>query len=154
MVLFPDQWFEEFGRTERCHTGTDLRNSVSTRIEPLRYSTRGFNSVNTRELLPSLFEDDDTYKILDIAGDFLFQYFDHSAALAAELTISFFKHHGDRFTEDIMHHDSSFRIAAAIHYFEFLNRSTGGFGDWLIASGNIQTPDAALAYFRERYFGP
>ncbi len=116
--------------------------------------TKEFNSVNTRELLPSLFEDEDTYKRLDIAGDFLGQYFEHPEALAVEMTISFFRHHGDQFTEDIIHHESSFRIAAAIHYFEFLNRSTEGFGDWLIESGNIQTPESAHAYFRERYFKP
>jgi len=104
-----------------------------------------------KDIVPGAFEEDDTYRVLDITLAFLVQYFEHSEADAAALMQHFFEHYSERFDEDAVHHESSYRMAAIIHYLSHKKGNPNELGDWLISSGNNQTPREALEYFREHY---
>ncbi len=104
-----------------------------------------------RDVAPSGFEDD-TYRLLDITLTFLSRYFGHSCEESERLMESFFDSFADRFDEDAIHRELSYRVAAIIHYLVYQNGSPEELGDWLLSSGNNQTPPEALEYFRETYF--
>ena len=104
--------------------------------------------MNTKKLLPNFFKEGDTYKVLEITIHFMNQYFGHPEATAGELMVAFFT----QFDEDVVHHDSAYRMAAYIHYISFLKGDPNKLGDWMLASGVHQTPPEATEYFREHYF--
>lgn len=108
--------------------------------------------MNTRPLLSGVFEDDDTYKVLDIAHYFLGHYFGHSEENAGAIMVSFFQEYGSRFDENVVHHESAYRMAAIIHYLLHLKGEPDKLGDWMLESGVNQQPSEALEYFREHYF--
>jgi hypothetical protein len=106
----------------------------------------------SRDIIPDVFEDDDTYRLLDITLEFLRQYFGHSEDDAEALMTCFFNDFSKRFDEDGIHHESSYRMAAIIHYLSHQKGNPDALGDWLVSSGNNQAPSEALEYFREHYF--
>jgi len=71
---------------------------------------------------------------------------------ACRLLAEFVRQHGDRFDEDQLHHESSFRVAAIAHYFVVEHGSAEQLGDWLEQNNWKDAPAEALEYFRERYF--
>jgi hypothetical protein len=96
--------------------------------------------------------DDDTFRILDIALTFLEQYF-HYTPEDAELKMNvFLKDFSTRFDEDAIHHESSYRLAAIIHYLTGLNGNPNKLGDWMVANKFNQSPPDAMDYFRRHYF--
>lgn len=107
--------------------------------------------MNTREFLTDLFEDDDTYKVLDITGHFMEQYFGHSEEQARALMAVFFAELGSSFDEDMVHHESAYRVATIIHYLQYLKGDPGLLDNWMFESGTNQPPPEAAAYFHEHY---
>ena len=105
-----------------------------------------------KEILPDLFEDDDTYRLLDITLVFLNRYFGHSGEKAEALMKDFFSNFRERFGEDDVHHESSYRMAAITHYLSYLKQNPNELGDWLVSTGHNKTPPEALEYYREHYF--
>ena len=110
------------------------------------------NEMLTKALLLDCFDDDDTYRVLDIALTFLSQYFGHHGNDAKNLMKRFFSDFSDRFDEETIHHESSYRMAAIIHYLSYKKGNPNELGDWLISTGHHQAPPEALEYYRERYF--
>ncbi|MDW3193371.1 MAG: hypothetical protein R8G66_13445 [Cytophagales bacterium] len=108
--------------------------------------------LKSKILLVNKFEDDDTHKILDIAMNFLKQYFDYSESRSEHILKSFFKEYGDIYDEDLIHHESSFKMAAIMHYKCTLKDHSGSVKDWLMESGYNSPPKEAMEYFRENYF--
>ena len=106
----------------------------------------------SRDIIPVEFEDEDTYRVLDIALYFLRKYFGHSEDEAKALMRCFFNDFAKRFDEDGIHHESSYRMAAIIHFLSHKKGSPDALGDWLLSSGHNQAPPEALEYFREHYF--
>lgn len=96
--------------------------------------------------------DSDTLRVLEISLHFLDTYFGHNTDKGLELMKSFFDNHGDRFNEDNIHHQSSYRLSAIIHYYEFLKGENAGLGEWLRTNNHFQATGEAMEYFREKYF--
>jgi hypothetical protein len=96
--------------------------------------------------------DSDTMRLLEISADFLIQYFAYGREEAEHLVSSFLDHFKEVYDEDFLHHESSYRLAAMIHYFESLHGPRERLGHWLAESGYQEEPREALAYFREKYF--
>jgi hypothetical protein len=97
-----------------------------------------------------VFFDEDTIRLLQIAQDFLVQYFGHDTDEAEQLVSKFLE--TSVWDEDIMHHESSYRVAAAAHYLCALGGDRSTLGTWLLEEGHNTPPRAALEYFREHYF--
>lgn len=96
--------------------------------------------------------DEDTLLLLDISKDFLVRYFNHAEDEAVELINRFYNDNKHRVTDDFYHHESSFRIAAMIHYFAFLKMGEPGFTKWLMENNFWTTPREALEHFDKRFF--
>lgn len=94
--------------------------------------------------------DADTVRLLEITHHFLIAYFHHDCNEADRLMSEFLS--ASRYDEDFMHHESSFRLAAIIHYIHALGGDPSSVGTWLIDQGYNITPRDALEYFREHYF--
>lgn len=108
--------------------------------------------MNTRKFLSGLFKDDDTFKLLDIAHHFLEFYFGHLPEQASEIMVAFFNEFGPRFDENVVHHESSYRMAAIIHYLTYLKGSPDKLGDWMLETGTNHQPREAVEYFQEHYY--
>lgn len=96
--------------------------------------------------------DEDTEKILEIAVDFLSQYFGYGREEALQLTNDFLQTYGDRYDEDFFHHEMSYRVAAVIHYLQGLHGSTATLKKWLIENGHNQPPRESFEYFRQKFY--
>jgi hypothetical protein len=107
--------------------------------------------MRSEKLVNKNFEND-TFRILDIALKFLETYFEHSPERAELAMKRFFETFSDRFGEDIIHHESSYRMAAIIHYLCDLKGDPDRLGHWLLEQKFNQTPVEALDYFRRHYF--
>jgi len=83
---------------------------------------------------------------------FLQIYFGYTPEKAESFLKIFFLKFSSRFDEDAIHHESSYRMAAIIHYLIEIKGDPNGLGDWMIANRFNQPPADALAYFRENYF--
>lgn len=94
--------------------------------------------------------DEDTVRLLQIAQDFLIQYFGHEADEAEQVMSKFIE--ASIWDEDVMHHESSYRLAAAAHYLCALGGDRTALGKWLLEAGHKDAPPAAAEYFREHYF--
>ncbi len=108
--------------------------------------------MNARNLLLDCDYDKDTYRLLDIALLFLVRYFGHSDTEAEQLMVRFHQSFSQQFDEDAIHHESSYRLAAIIHYLVSMRGRRDGLGDWLSEEGHSSPPAEALEYFREHYF--
>jgi len=108
--------------------------------------------MKSKKLLPDLFEDDDTYKVLEISLFFLREYFKHTEVYAEQLMVDFFNHYSNGFDEDAIHHYSSYRMSAIIHNLSHLNGNPNELQCWLISEGHNSPPPEVFAYFRENYF--
>ncbi len=96
--------------------------------------------------------DPDTVRILEIAETFLTKFFGHPASDASTLIESFLEIHGSRYDEDFLHHQSSYRVAALIHYLQAIGGDVSGASEWLVDQGHNNPPREAIDYFREHYF--
>lgn len=94
----------------------------------------------------------ETLRVLEISLYFLNTYFGHNIDKGSELMKSFFDNRSNRYDEDLIHHESSYRVSAAIHYYEFLKGENSGFGEWMRTNGHFKPPREAFEYFRENYF--
>ena len=102
-------------------------------------------------IVPNSF-DGDTCQVIAIALTFLEKYFRHGKEESLLLAQRFFAKFSERFDEDAVHHESAYRLAAAIQYLSFLEGEPSKLGDWMIANGYNKPPSEALEYFREQYF--
>ncbi len=96
--------------------------------------------------------DSETLRVLEISLHFLETYFGHDIDKGTELMKSFFDNHGDRYDEDLIHNQSSYRLSATIHYYECLKGENSGYGEWMRTNGHFDPPAEAFEYFRENYF--
>lgn len=108
--------------------------------------------MSARELMPASGYDDDTFRILDISLVFLVRFFGHSEAGAKELLREFNASFASYYDEDALHHESSYRVAAMIHYLVSLGGAREELGEWLHQEGHTSAPPEALEFFRENYF--
>lgn len=96
--------------------------------------------------------DADTIRVLEIAVDFLVRYFNHSRESAEHMMADFLETYGDRYDEDLIHHQSSYRVAATVHFVAGLEGSIDDAATWMVKEGHNNPPREALEYFREHYF--
>lgn len=95
--------------------------------------------------------DEDTVRLLEIAQHFLVRYFGHDEGEAERLMGEFVE--TSAWDQDVMHHESSYRVAAAAHYLCALGGDRSALGTWLLEEGHNRPPRDALEYFRRHYFG-
>jgi hypothetical protein len=96
--------------------------------------------------------DEDTYTLIQIAVDFLVQYFGCTIDDANQAMIVFLQSYSSDFDEDALHHESSYRLAAIVHYLIRLKGSREQLGNWLVENGYNRTPFDAMDYFNKEYF--
>ncbi len=96
--------------------------------------------------------DEDTFRLLEISTEFLIRFFEHTQEKADILMMKFLKSYSKYYDEDILHHESSYRIAAIVHYLIELKGSRETLGNWLVENGYNKQPPEALEYFRDHYF--
>ena len=108
--------------------------------------------MKAKELLSDRLYEEDTFKLLDISLHFLVRFFGHSEHEARVLLKKFDSDFSEIYDEDVLHHESSYRIAAFIHYLVFLSGDGRALGEWLQEEGHVGTPPEAAEYFRKQYF--
>jgi hypothetical protein len=97
--------------------------------------------------------DEETQRLLQISVDFLSMFFGYNEVEANKLMKSFLSLYSKNFDEDMLHHESSYRVSAIVHYLVGLNGERNKLQEWLVENINNQrTPYEALEYFQEHYF--
>ena len=98
--------------------------------------------------------DDETQRLLQISVDFLSMFFGYDEVAANNHMETFLRFYSKDFDEDQLHHESSYRISAIVHYLIGLKGDKNKLQKWLVENINNQkTPYEAIEYFRENYFG-
>ncbi len=95
---------------------------------------------------------EETEKILEIAEHFLCKYFGHDLSYADEILYQFLHRYSQRYDEDFIHHEMSYRVAATVHFIIHLNGSTNDLGNWLVETGHARPDPEATEYFRKHFF--
>lgn len=96
--------------------------------------------------------DEETLVILEIARDFLMQYFNHTQEKSDILINTFYDRNRGRVDDDFYHHESSFRVATMAQYFIYLTGNEKDFINWLKKEKLWETPREAIEYFNKKYF--
>lgn len=97
--------------------------------------------------------DEETFLVIDIAREFLTQYFGSSDSEARTQIAELLTRFPDAFDEDGIHRDSSYGVAASASYLIGQNGSLRELSQWMYENGHNRVPRDALEHFNSRYFG-
>lgn len=98
-------------------------------------------------------EDEDQTRLFSITRDFLQMYFGHTEESARVTLERFLDRYGDLYDEYFFFHESSYRLAAIIHFVEDLHGSVDDVHDWITNSPHATPPTAAVEHFNRSFWG-
>src|SRR5688572_3368094 len=98
--------------------------------------------MSVKDLIGGRFQDDDTYRLMEITCHFLGEYFGYSSGQIESLVGGFFEAFGSRFDEDVIHHELPYRMAAVIHYLQGMKVDPQELGNWLSENHNRAPAEA------------
>lgn len=96
--------------------------------------------------------DSNAMLLIEISRYFLGRYFKHKPLEADGLINRFFETYS-YIDENYVHHNSSWKLANAIHYTMFINGKLGGLAEWQVNNGLMNPSDGAILYMKQRYWG-
>ncbi|MEI1373559.1 hypothetical protein PQG02_15460 [Nostoc sp. UHCC 0926] len=96
--------------------------------------------------------DEDTVCLFQIVIWCLKKYFCHTDNSAVEAINSYYEKNLKIHDDDFYHHETVFRVAVRIHYFEVLKGEANKFHDWIRESDYNYSPREAIDYFNTFYF--
>jgi hypothetical protein len=106
-----------------------------------------------KDIANQLSYDEETERLLQISVDFLSKFFGYSKDESDDYMEKFLESYSNEFDEDMLHHESSYRISVIIHYLIGLKGERNNLQNWLVENiNNKRTPNEALEYFQEHYF--